>query len=63
MLHGAVWAVALAARAAVLDVAGVVAELKWPNDLMVGDRKLAGILAEGVDRVWRPPRPSSSGSG
>ena len=27
-------------------VAGVDAELKWPNDLVVGDRKLAGLLAE-----------------
>jgi BirA family biotin operon repressor/biotin-[acetyl-CoA-carboxylase] ligase len=25
---------------------GVDAELKWPNDLVVGDRKLAGLLAE-----------------
>mgnify|MGYP001198267483 CR=1 FL=1 len=30
-------------RAAALDV-----RLKWPNDLMVGDRKLGGILAERV---------------
>lgn len=30
------------------DVA-VDARLKWPNDLLVGDRKLAGILAEKVD--------------
>ncbi|MFC6887427.1 biotin--[acetyl-CoA-carboxylase] ligase [Actinomadura yumaensis] len=30
------------------DVA-VDARLKWPNDLMVGDRKLAGILAERVE--------------
>jgi BirA family biotin operon repressor/biotin-[acetyl-CoA-carboxylase] ligase len=27
-------------------VAGFTAELKWPNDLVVGDRKLAGLLAE-----------------
>jgi BirA family biotin operon repressor/biotin-[acetyl-CoA-carboxylase] ligase len=27
----------------------VEAGLKWPNDLLVGDRKLAGILAERVD--------------
>ena len=28
------------------EVAGVDAGLKWPNDLVVGDRKLAGLLAE-----------------
>jgi BirA family biotin operon repressor/biotin-[acetyl-CoA-carboxylase] ligase len=49
LLHGAVWAVGLAAQAAVRDVAGVDVELKWPNDLMAGERKLAGILAESVD--------------
>ena len=27
---------------------GLAADLKWPNDLMVGRRKLAGILAEGI---------------
>ena len=39
-------AVALAAREAVQEVAGVAAEIKWPNDLLVGGAKLAGILAE-----------------
>ncbi len=29
-------------------VAPVSARLKWPNDVLVGGRKLAGILAEGV---------------
>jgi BirA family transcriptional regulator, biotin operon repressor / biotin---[acetyl-CoA-carboxylase] ligase len=28
--------------------AGLRADLKWPNDLLVGGRKLCGILAEGV---------------
>jgi BirA family biotin operon repressor/biotin-[acetyl-CoA-carboxylase] ligase len=39
-------AVALAAAGACEDVAGVRPDLKWPNDLLVGDRKLAGVLAE-----------------
>lgn len=41
-------AVALAASAACEDAAGVKPGLKWPNDLVAGDRKLAGILAESV---------------
>ena len=47
-VHGATWAVGLAGRDACAEVTGVVPELKWPNDLMVGERKLAGILAEAV---------------
>jgi BirA family biotin operon repressor/biotin-[acetyl-CoA-carboxylase] ligase len=41
-------AVALAAVGACERGAGLVPDLKWPNDLMVGTRKLAGILAEAV---------------
>lgn len=36
----------IAVAAAVRDVAAVDAELKWPNDVLIGDGKLAGILAE-----------------
>ena len=39
-------AAAVAMADAVAETTGVTAELKWPNDLLVGDRKLAGILAE-----------------
>lgn len=31
---------------AVREASGVEAGLKWPNDVLVGDRKLAGVLAE-----------------
>lgn len=39
-------ATGLALAEAVEGVAGFAPDLKWPNDLLVGDRKLAGILAE-----------------
>lgn len=35
-------------RQGVAAATGLGANLKWPNDLLVGRRKLAGILAEGV---------------
>lgn len=38
-------AVALAARDACAAVAGLSTDIKWPNDLMIGEGKLAGILA------------------
>jgi BirA family biotin operon repressor/biotin-[acetyl-CoA-carboxylase] ligase len=41
-------AAALAAADALRSLAGIDARLKWPNDLVVGDRKLAGLLAEVV---------------
>jgi len=42
----ATMACGLAAADAIEDVAGVQAGLKWPNDLLIGDRKVAGILTE-----------------
>jgi|SRR5579875_761098 len=57
-LHLCTAAVALAAAEACERTAGVVPELKWPNDLFVGDRKLAGVLAESVPAVTVPVRSS-----
>ncbi len=39
----------LAVTEALRRAAGVDAMLKWPNDVLVGDRKICGILAERVD--------------
>ncbi|MCU1462294.1 MAG: birA, biotin-(acetyl-CoA-carboxylase) ligase [Acidimicrobiales bacterium] len=47
-VHMATMAMGVAAADAVAEVAGFRPQLKWPNDLVVDDRKLAGILAEGV---------------
>ncbi len=44
--HLVVMAAAVAMAEAVAATTDVEASLKWPNDLLVGDRKLAGILAE-----------------
>jgi BirA family biotin operon repressor/biotin-[acetyl-CoA-carboxylase] ligase len=37
----------LAAALAVAEVAGARAQIKWPNDVLLDGRKIAGILAEG----------------
>lgn len=47
----------LAVAAAVRREAHVEAALKWPNDVMVGDRKLAGLL---VERVETPPHAAAA---
>jgi BirA family biotin operon repressor/biotin-[acetyl-CoA-carboxylase] ligase len=59
-------AVALAAASACRAVAAISPLIKWPNDLLAGDRKLAGILAEaerdavvvgmGMNVASAPPR-------
>jgi BirA family transcriptional regulator, biotin operon repressor / biotin---[acetyl-CoA-carboxylase] ligase len=60
----AVMATAVALAEAVEDVSGVTPGLKWPNDLVVDDRKLAGLLAEAdwptgttISGGYRTPRP------
>ncbi len=49
-LHLATAAVAMAGADAVALIADVRPSLKWPNDLLIGNRKLAGVLTE-VDGV------------
>jgi len=68
---------ALAALKAVKTVAGLTALIKWPNDLYVGTKKLAGILTEfsvkgkqvdwavlgmGMNVGWHPEVPQASGA-
>ena len=46
LLPGVNMAAPLAAVEAAQDAAGVEAEIKWPNDVQVGGRKLAGVLVD-----------------
>jgi BirA family biotin operon repressor/biotin-[acetyl-CoA-carboxylase] ligase len=46
-------AAGLAVRSAVLDVSGLSADLRWPNDLLFGARKFSGILLEMHAEVTR----------
>jgi BirA family biotin operon repressor/biotin-[acetyl-CoA-carboxylase] ligase len=61
-LHLGTGALALAARDACAQVAGVEARLKWPNDLLVGGAKVAGVLAE-VEFAGGPPAAVVAGIG
>jgi BirA family biotin operon repressor/biotin-[acetyl-CoA-carboxylase] ligase len=65
--------VGLAAVAAAREVAGVRALLKWPNDVLTADGKLAGILAQradngavvvgiGLNVGWAPPDAACLGA-
>jgi BirA family transcriptional regulator, biotin operon repressor / biotin---[acetyl-CoA-carboxylase] ligase len=38
----------VAVRDGIAAATGLAADLKWPNDLMIGRRKLSGLLAEGI---------------
>ena len=39
-------ALGLATHSAIFEATGLVCDLRWPNDLMLGDRKVAGILVQ-----------------
>ncbi|MCZ7526873.1 MAG: biotin--[acetyl-CoA-carboxylase] ligase [Acidimicrobiia bacterium] len=53
-VHLVTMAAAVALAEAVADVAGFAPDLKWPNDLVVDGRKLAGLLAEADTSGDRP---------
>jgi BirA family transcriptional regulator, biotin operon repressor / biotin---[acetyl-CoA-carboxylase] ligase len=40
---------ALAAGDALLEAFGLQTQIKWPNDLLAGERKICGILSETID--------------
>jgi BirA family biotin operon repressor/biotin-[acetyl-CoA-carboxylase] ligase len=40
---------ALAVGDALREAAGVQTDIKWPNDILSGERKICGILAEAID--------------
>jgi BirA family biotin operon repressor/biotin-[acetyl-CoA-carboxylase] ligase len=42
-------ALGLAARRAVEDLAGVACDLRWPNDLLLNEKKLAGLMVQAAD--------------
>jgi BirA family transcriptional regulator, biotin operon repressor / biotin---[acetyl-CoA-carboxylase] ligase len=44
-------ALGLATAEAITDVTGVACDLRWPNDVLVGGKKCAGILVQLVDGV------------
>jgi BirA family biotin operon repressor/biotin-[acetyl-CoA-carboxylase] ligase len=43
-------ALGLATHTAIFESTGLVCDLRWPNDLMLNDRKVAGILVQAVGR-------------
>lgn len=49
------FAAAVAVAEALIDIAGVEARLKWPNDVMVSGRKIAGILLESRSVIASAP--------
>ena len=64
-------AVGMAVRAAIMEVLAVRVDLKWPNDLEIGGRKVGGILVEtneqrtvvgcGLNLYWPDP-PGTAGA-
>jgi hypothetical protein len=43
-------ALGLATHTAIFEATGLLCDLRWPNDLMLGDKKVAGILVQAAGR-------------
>jgi BirA family biotin operon repressor/biotin-[acetyl-CoA-carboxylase] ligase len=43
-------ALGLAAQCAVEEVCGIRCDIRWPNDLLLGEKKLAGVMVQAADR-------------
>ncbi len=43
-------ALGLAVQRAVNDLAGVTCDIRWPNDVMLNEKKLAGIMVQSAER-------------
>ncbi len=58
-LAEALWlslATGLAAQRAISETAGVIADIRWPNDLLIGTKKCGGILVETGSHAGTPAR-------
>lgn len=53
-------AIALGVRAAIAEYTDCVVEVKWPNDILVSDKKIAGIL---IESQWRDNRMTGAIAG
>jgi BirA family biotin operon repressor/biotin-[acetyl-CoA-carboxylase] ligase len=59
-LADALWlslATALAARTAIATVTSLVSDIRWPNDLLIGNKKCGGILVETSAVALQPDTP------
>jgi BirA family biotin operon repressor/biotin-[acetyl-CoA-carboxylase] ligase len=53
-------AVSLSALKAIRSLTGIDATLKWPNDVLLGERKVAGVLSELVETGQSTDGPESA---
>jgi BirA family biotin operon repressor/biotin-[acetyl-CoA-carboxylase] ligase len=51
-------ATGLAVQAAIASVTGLTPDIRWPNDLLIGDKKCGGILVETSAIALKPNAPA-----